>query len=81
MDKPIISKSAFKAGIVTTFGKLNDKDIEDCNCEFDRLATQLVVHYGWSSAYAQTRANELSNKLLTSPEVATEELASPLSEK
>ena len=76
-----ISKSVFRAEVVTTFGKLNEKDIEDCDALPDRLATQLVINYGWSSAYARTKADELCRKLLASSTVATEKPEILTSEK
>lgn len=65
------SKSAFKAGVLSTFGKLDEQDIMDVDGRSERLATQLMDRYDWSSAYAQTRVDEFCSNLLTPLKVVT----------
>ena len=62
-----IPRSVFQAGVLTTFGKLNEQEIEDCDVSSNRLAAVLIHRYGWSAAVAQTKADEFWNKLLTRP--------------
>jgi hypothetical protein len=59
-----LSKSEFNSRILTTFGKLDDRDIADINGCSKRLVTYLMDRYAWSPAYAQIEADRFDSNLL-----------------
>ncbi len=61
------SNLAFKAGVLATFGKLDEQDIEDIDGCSELLVTNLIDRYGWSPAYAKTKVDEFYSNLQTPP--------------
>jgi hypothetical protein len=62
----VTNKSAtqrFNHGIVTTFGKLDAFDIEKIDGHPDKLVTFLMKEYGWSSADAQQKVDQLMTRV------------------
>lgn len=57
--KEKLTRSLFSAGILKTFGKLDQQDIDNINGSSDRLASQLIQQYGWSPEDAQSRVEGL----------------------
>ncbi len=59
--------SAFNAGILTTFGKLSQQDIESLDGNSERLETLIAERYGSSREVARNKVErfrfELSNGL------------------
>ena len=60
------SKSMFKVKVLTTFGKLNEQEIDECDASPDRLAALLVDRYGLSPTDAQSRVDEFCGNSKTS---------------
>jgi uncharacterized protein (DUF2132 family) len=49
------AKPVFNAGILRTFGKLSQHDIDVIDGHAERLVTQLVEQYDWNLGDAQSR--------------------------
>lgn len=52
-------KQIFDHAIVTTFGKLDARDIEEIDGRLELLVVMLMKHYGWSKSDSQERADRL----------------------
>lgn len=61
--KAKLRKSAFNTGILTTFGKVDQQDIDKIDGNSERLVTQLIQQYGWIPEDAQNRVDFLSARL------------------
>lgn len=57
------ARLAFSEGILTTFGKLNQRDIEKIEGQPIRLVTHLIDQYGWNAAFAQTKVDAFCSRL------------------
>ena len=57
--------SKFNAGILATFGKLDQRGIDGIDGRPERLVKELVDQYGWTSAEAQLRVDGFQRKLTT----------------
>lgn len=51
-------KAAFAQGILSTFGKLDECDIEQIDGRLERLIALLMVRYSWSDEYARRKIRE-----------------------
>ena len=60
-------KSAFDAGILTTFGKLDQQDINEVDGHAERLVALLIERYAWSSDVAQSRVESFCVGLTQRP--------------
>jgi hypothetical protein len=49
------AKLAFNEAILTTFGKLDQKDIQTIDGNSDRLLTHLVRRYEWTTNNAESK--------------------------
>ncbi len=52
-------KHVFDHAIVTTFGKLDARDIEEIDGRPEQLVVMLMKHYGWSKTDSQEKADRL----------------------
>ncbi len=50
-------KKIFDHAIVTTFGKLDARDIEAIDGRPEQLVVMLIKHYGWSKTDAQEKVD------------------------
>ena len=55
----------FNAGVLTTFGKLDQSDIDEINGRPERLIEELVLQYGLTADEAQHRVEGFQSKLST----------------
>ena len=46
-QKTKLATSVFSAGILTTFGRLSQGDIDDIDGHPERLVARLIEQYGW----------------------------------
>lgn len=53
-----LEKAAFARGILTTFGKLDECDIEKIDGRLERLISLLMQRYGWSDEFARKMIRE-----------------------
>ena len=65
------SRSTFNARLLTTFGKLDEQDIDDINGCQQRLAVHLINRYGWNTEEAQAKVDRFSSSLSVRPHVLT----------
>lgn len=57
--------SVFSAGILTTFGKLSQQEIDTIDGHPERLVIQLIEQYGWERDVAQKEVKNLQARLST----------------
>ncbi len=57
------SKAMFGVGILTTFGKLSQPDIDKIDGRSERLITELTDQYGWCEDFARQKADAFELKL------------------
>ena len=53
--KARLTKAAFNADVLTTFGKLTQEAIDKIDGQHHLLVNELVEQYGWEEAVAQRR--------------------------
>jgi hypothetical protein len=56
-QKRKLAKQAFNREIVTTFGKLDTRDIDKIDGRPEQLLPLLVDYYGWSTEDAQAKVD------------------------
>jgi uncharacterized protein (DUF2132 family) len=65
-QKKKLAKQAFSRTIVTTFGKVTQRDIDEIDGRIERLSIRLMELYGWDAEEAQVKIDaflaQLSNK-------------------
>jgi uncharacterized protein (DUF2132 family) len=64
-------KSAFGIGILQTFGKLDQRDIDEIDGRPERLVHQLIEQYGWTEAVARRKVDAFQSGLSKKREVAS----------
>jgi uncharacterized protein YjbJ (UPF0337 family) len=57
------SKAKFGVGILTTFGKISQSDIDKIDGRSERLIAELTDQYGWSENFARQKAEAFELKL------------------
>ncbi len=62
---------AFNASLLTTFGKLDQKDIHEIDGQYDRLADCLMSRYQWDAETAQSKIAQFRSNLVDSVETPT----------
>lgn len=66
------AKSIFNAGLLKTFGKLSQPDIDRIDGRRERLIAALVKRYGWSEDFSKQKTEAFERKLAigeTSPTI------------
>jgi hypothetical protein len=66
-QKMHLANVAFKQGIMSTFGKLDDFDIDKISGSPERLLTTLMDRYGWSPSYAKLKVETFLDERLAVP--------------
>ncbi len=64
VQKILLANVAFKQGILSTFGKLDDFDIDKISGSPERLLTTLMDRYGWSPSYAKIQVETFLDERL-----------------
>jgi uncharacterized protein YjbJ (UPF0337 family) len=65
------AKSIFNAGLLKTFGKLSQPDIDRIDGRPERLIAELVEQYGWNEDYAKQKNEAFELKLSVGETSAT----------